>query len=81
MQVDERTSVESSVVVICLDEASNSYKKTNKRIAGNTAVPLTAEIISRVAPILGGKPEMIDFGSHYDFRVDFISDKGRLSEN
>ena len=69
------------VVVICLDEASNSYKKTNKRIAGNTAVPLTAEIISRVAPILGVKPEMIDSGSLYDFRVDFISDKGRLSEN
>ena len=45
------------VVVICLDEASNQYRKTNQRIAGNTAVPLAAEIISRVAPILGIMPE------------------------
>ena len=45
----------------------NSPKKTNERIAGNTAVPLAAEIISRIAPILGVKPELDGSSSIFDY--------------
>ena len=67
------------VVVICLDEASNQYRKTNQRIAGNTAVPLAAEIISRVAPILGIMPEKHLNTAADSYSNGLISDISNLS--
>ena len=63
------------LVLICLDEASNSYKDMNNRVAGNTAVPLAAEIISRVAPILGVRPEKNYVSYLENFEMDAISDQ------
>lgn len=69
------------LVLICLDEASNAYKKINHRVSGNTAVPLSAEIIRRVAPLLGLRP--VEEGFHDENKNDtnLISDKSAIIYN
>jgi cell division protein FtsI (penicillin-binding protein 3) len=44
------------VLVVMLDEPSDNTGKKPKRTAGYTAVPVAAEIIRRVAPLLGMRP-------------------------
>lgn len=46
------------VVVLTLDEAVETTGNTPRRTAGWTAVPVTAELIRRVAPLLGVRPEV-----------------------
>ncbi len=46
------------VFVVSLDEASQEIAGRERRTAGWTAVPLTAEMIRRVAPLLGLRPEI-----------------------
>ena len=45
------------VLVIALDEAKDTSGPEPKRTAGWTAVPVSAEIIARVAPLLGLRPK------------------------
>ena len=45
------------VLVIALDEAQDTSGPEPKRTAGWTAVPVSAEIIARVAPLLGLRPK------------------------
>ena len=51
--IDER----KYVLVIALDEAQDTSGPEPKRTAGWTAVPVSAEIIARVAPLLGLRPK------------------------
>ncbi len=44
------------VVVVMMDEASDNAWGKPRRTAGWTAVPVTAEVIRRVAPLLGVRP-------------------------
>ena len=46
------------VLVVTLDEPELSTGIEPKRTAGWTAVPIAAEIITRVAPLLGLRPEI-----------------------
>lgn len=46
------------VLVVMLDEPSDNIGDHPKRTAGWTAVPVAAEIIRRVAPLLGMRPEV-----------------------
>ncbi len=46
------------VLVVSLDEPVETSGDTPRRTAGWTAVPVTAEIIRRVAPLLGLRPEI-----------------------
>ncbi|QDY69458.1 peptidoglycan D,D-transpeptidase FtsI family protein [Qingshengfaniella alkalisoli] len=46
------------VVVVTLDEGSQYIAGENRRTAGWTAVPVAAELIRRVAPLLGVRPEI-----------------------
>lgn len=46
------------VLVVMLDEPSDNTGNQPKRTAGYTAVPVAAEIIRRVAPLLGMRPEV-----------------------
>ena len=45
------------VLVVTLDEAQDTSGPEPKRTAGWTAVPVSAEIIARVAPLLGLMPK------------------------
>ena len=45
------------VLVVALDEAQDTSGPEPKRTAGWTAVPVSAEIIARVAPLLGLRPK------------------------
>jgi cell division protein FtsI (penicillin-binding protein 3) len=45
------------VLVLTLDEPSDTSGKTPRRTAGWTAVPVAAEVIRRVAPLMGLRPE------------------------
>ena len=45
------------VLVVTLDEAQDTSGPKPKRTAGWTAVPVSAEIIARVAPLLGLRPK------------------------
>ncbi len=45
------------VLVVTLDEAEDTSGPEPKRTAGWTAVPVSAEIIARVAPLLGLRPK------------------------
>ena len=45
------------VLVVILDEAQDTSGTEPKRTAGWTAVPVSAEIIARVAPLLGLRPK------------------------
>ncbi len=44
------------VIVVSLDEPTDRSTKWVSRTAGRTAVPVTAEIIRRIAPVLGMRP-------------------------
>ena len=46
------------VLVVSLDEPSENSGKKPRRTAGWTAVPVAAEIIGRVAPLLGLRPDI-----------------------
>ncbi|WP_102226182.1 peptidoglycan D,D-transpeptidase FtsI family protein [Acidimangrovimonas sediminis] len=46
------------VLVVTLDEPSDGTGKDAKRTAGWTAVPVAAEIVRRVAPLLGMRPQV-----------------------
>ena len=46
------------VLVVTLDEPVETSGKKPRRTAGWTAVPVAAEIIRRVAPLLGLRPEI-----------------------
>ncbi|WP_439141130.1 peptidoglycan D,D-transpeptidase FtsI family protein [Planktotalea sp.] len=46
------------VLVVTLDEPTETSGKKPRRTAGWTAVPVAAEIIGRVAPLLGLRPEI-----------------------
>ncbi|WOI55329.1 penicillin-binding protein 2 [Palleronia sp. LCG004] len=46
------------VLVVSLDEASDNSGSEPRRTAGWTAVPVSAEIIRRTAPLLGLRPEI-----------------------
>ncbi|EDZ41649.1 MAG: penicillin-binding protein 2 [Planktotalea sp.] len=46
------------VLVVTLDEPSETSGKKPRRTAGWTAVPVAAEMIGRVAPLLGLRPEI-----------------------
>ncbi|MGR3540720.1 MAG: peptidoglycan D,D-transpeptidase FtsI family protein [Hasllibacter sp.] len=46
------------VVVVTLDEPEETSGREVRRTAGWTAVPVAAEIVSRVAPLLGMPPDM-----------------------
>ncbi|MEO1952856.1 penicillin-binding transpeptidase domain-containing protein, partial [Thioclava sp.] len=45
------------VLVLTLDEPTDTSGDTPRRTAGWTAVPVAAETIRRVAPLLGLRPE------------------------
>ncbi|MCY4290363.1 MAG: penicillin-binding transpeptidase domain-containing protein, partial [Roseovarius sp.] len=45
------------VLVVTLDEAEDNSTPEPKRTAGWTAAPLAAEIIGRLAPLLGLRPD------------------------
>ena len=47
-------------LVVTLDEPSISVLGETRRTAGWTAVPVAAEVIRRVAPLLGLAPQDID---------------------
>ena len=44
------------VVIVSLDEAEDTSGAEPRRTAGWTAVPIAAEIIGRIAPLLGVRP-------------------------
>ena len=44
------------VLIVTLDEPSENSGKKPRRTAGWTAVPVAAEMIRRVAPLLGMRP-------------------------
>ncbi len=44
------------VLVVTLDEPSASLGGGESRVAGLTAVPVAADVISRLAPVLGLRP-------------------------
>jgi cell division protein FtsI (penicillin-binding protein 3) len=46
------------VLVVTLDEPTETSSKKPRRTAGWTAVPVAAEMIGRVAPLLGLRPEI-----------------------
>ena len=46
------------VLVVTLDEAAETSGATPRRTAGWTAVPVAAEIIRRIAPLLGMRPDV-----------------------
>ncbi|MEM9242353.1 MAG: penicillin-binding transpeptidase domain-containing protein, partial [Pseudomonadota bacterium] len=46
------------VLVVTLDEPSENSGEEPRRTAGWTAVPVAAEIIRRVAPLMGLRPEI-----------------------
>jgi len=46
------------VLIVTLDEPSENSGKKPRRTAGWTAVPVAAEMIRRVAPLLGLRPEL-----------------------
>lgn len=46
------------VLVVTLDEPSENSGKRPRRTAGWTAVPVAAEVIRRIAPLLGLRPDM-----------------------
>ncbi|PRY94821.1 cell division protein FtsI (penicillin-binding protein 3) [Hasllibacter halocynthiae] len=46
------------VIVVTLDEPEETSGREVRRTAGWTAVPVAAEIVSRVAPLLGMAPDM-----------------------
>jgi cell division protein FtsI (penicillin-binding protein 3) len=46
------------VLVVTLDEPVETAGDEPRRTAGWTAVPVAAEIISRVAPLLGVRPDV-----------------------
>ena len=46
------------VLVVTLDEAVETSGSEPRRTAGWTAVPVAAELITRVAPLLGLRPEI-----------------------
>ncbi|MWB78639.1 penicillin-binding protein 2 [Pseudooceanicola sp. 216_PA32_1] len=46
------------VLVVTLDEPSENSGRTPRRTAGWTAVPVAAEMIRRVAPLLGLRPDV-----------------------
>jgi len=46
------------VLVVTLDEPELATEVEPKRTAGWTAVPVSAEIITRIAPLLGLRPEI-----------------------
>jgi cell division protein FtsI (penicillin-binding protein 3) len=46
------------VLILTLDEGSDNTGPTPRRTAGWTAVPIAAEVIRRVAPLLGMRPEV-----------------------
>ncbi|PIV74057.1 MAG: cell division protein FtsI, partial [Rhodobacteraceae bacterium CG17_big_fil_post_rev_8_21_14_2_50_65_11] len=48
------------VLVVTLDEPSIDVLGETRRTAGWTAVPVTAEVIRRVAPLLGLRPQDVD---------------------
>lgn len=48
------------VLVVTLDEPSIEVLGETRRTAGWTAVPVTAEVIRRVAPLLGLRPQDVD---------------------
>jgi cell division protein FtsI (penicillin-binding protein 3) len=48
------------VLVVTLDEPSISVLGETRRTAGWTAVPVAAEVIRRVAPLLGLRPQTVD---------------------
>jgi cell division protein FtsI (penicillin-binding protein 3) len=45
------------VLVVTLDEASTQTRWGEKRTAGWTAAPTAGEVVRRVAPLLGLRPE------------------------
>ena len=46
------------VLVVTLDNGADTSGPEPRRTAGYTAVPIAAEMIRRVAPLLGLKPEI-----------------------
>jgi cell division protein FtsI (penicillin-binding protein 3) len=48
------------VLIVTLDEPSVMMLGEERRTAGWTAVPVAAEIIRRVAPLLGMPPQAVD---------------------
>lgn len=46
------------VLIVTLDDAADTSGPEPRRTAGHTAVPIAAEVIRRVAPLLGLKPEI-----------------------
>ena len=46
------------VLIVTLDEPSENSGKEPRRTAGWTAVPVAAEMIGRVAPLLGLRPDI-----------------------
>ncbi len=46
------------VLIVTLDEPSENSGSEPRRTAGWTAVPVAAEMIARVAPLLGLRPEI-----------------------
>lgn len=46
------------VLVVSLDEAAETSSEENRREAGWTAVPVAAELIVRIAPLLGLRPDV-----------------------
>ena len=44
------------VLIVSLDEPETIINKTRFRTAGLTAAPVAAEVIQRIAPILGLRP-------------------------
>jgi len=55
------------VFVVTLDEARQFIAGEERRTAGWTAVPVTAEMIRRIAPLLGLRPE-IELGAGFGIR-------------
>lgn len=51
------------VVIVTLDEAEMRHGSEPRRTAGWTAVPVTAEMIRRIAPLLGMRPEIEETGN------------------
>jgi cell division protein FtsI (penicillin-binding protein 3) len=46
------------VLIVTLDEPSENSGSEPRRTAGWTAVPVAAEMIRRIAPLLGLRPEI-----------------------
>jgi cell division protein FtsI (penicillin-binding protein 3) len=51
------------VIVVSLDEPVETSGTEARRTAGWTAVPVTAEIIRRVAPLMGLRPQAVEQGA------------------